>query len=425
MATRKRISDAVTNRLFALSGNECALPGCSNKLTAHEGDERPVTVGERAHLAGVGRQGPRSEAAGQLTDIDAVENLILLCHECHKRVDENPRIYSVEVLAKHKLDHEAKIARRAPEPTVELRDEAVDVSILPLTAMPEHIYVAPTKYRTTVEVAERLPRPRRRDEVLAFVLSAGQVWAFHDLRDPRGPFGRAVDVAAAEARTIEDVAVDRPTMYVWLLNAMLRSALRRRGVGHDKEHDRYYFLADHETITRRVVAKSKLGRAQNQKKVVRQEGERSGNLRNVWWHLAASLRFEEFAPGQWGLTLRPEYHLTSDGSTPLDPRRIGRKVTSRKSRMYNEAYFDAVHFLRYFLMDGRKQMVLRAGAQTLAVGADFPQVQAYWVAIDDKTFEPAELVTEADEDDVLDAVVSEIDYQDDWDWGAEPSEAEQ
>lgn len=425
MATRKHIPDAVTNRLFALSGNECAFPGCSNKLTMHEGDERPVTVGERAHLAGVGRQGPRSEAAGRLTDIDAVENLILLCHECHKRVDENPRIYSVEVLAKYKLDHEAKIARRVPEACAELRDEAVDVSILPVAALPERVYVAPTKYRTTVEVAERLPRPRRGDEVLAFVLSAGQVWAFHDLRDGRGPFARAVDVASAEERTIAEVTAERPSMYVWLLNAMLRSALRRRGVGHDKEHDRYYFLADHETVTRRVVAKSKLGRAQNQKKVVRQEGERSGNLRNVWWHLAASLRFEEFAPGQWGLTLRPEYHLTSDGSTPLDPRRVGRKVTRQKSRMYNEAYFDAVHFLRYFLMDGRKQMVLRAGAQQIAVGADFPQVQAHWVAIEDKTFEPAELVAAPDEDDVLDAVVSEIDYQDDWDWGAEPSEQEQ
>lgn len=423
--TRKRIPDAVANRLFALSGNECAFPRCSNKVTMHEGEERPVTVGERAHLAGVGRQGPRSEAAGKLADVDAVENLILLCHECHKRVDENPRIYSVEVLAKYKLDHEAKVARRTPETHVELHEEAVDVSILPVTAMPQRIYVAPTEYRTTEEVAERLPRPRRHEEVLAFVLSAGHVWAFHDLRDARGPFAKAVDFNAAEERTVAEVTAERPTMYLWLLNTMLRRSLRRRGVGHDRDHDRYYFLPDHETITRWVTAKSKLGRLQNKKKVVRQQGEVSGNLRDVWWHLAASLRFEEFAPGQWGLTLRPEYHLTSDGRTPLDPRRVGRKVTSRKSRMYNEAYFDAVHFIRYFLMDGRSRMTLRAGGQTLTVGAEFPQVKARWVAIDDKTFQPAELAAESDEDDVLDAVVNEIDFQDDWDWGAEPSEAEQ
>ena len=93
--------------------------------------------------------------------------------------------------------------------------------------------------------------------------------------------------------------------------------------------------------------------------------------------------------------------------------------------MNNESYFDAVHFLRYFLMDGRSRMVIRAGGQVVVVGAEFPQVKARWAAIHDKRFEPAELVDAAGEDDVLDAVVSEFEYQDEWDWGAEPSEAEQ
>jgi hypothetical protein len=150
-------------------------------------------------------------------------------------------------------------------------------------------------------------------------------------------------------------------MYVWLLNSALRRALRRRGVAHDRDHDRYYFLADHEEITRRVAARSKLGRAQPQKKVVRQEGERSGNLRDVWWHLAAQLRFEEFSPNAWGLTIRPEFHLTTDGSTPLEPTAIGRRITSRKSRMYNEGYFDAVHFWRYFLVDGQAKLTSAGG----------------------------------------------------------------
>jgi hypothetical protein len=213
-------------------------------------------------------------------------------------------------------------------------------------------------------------------------------------------------------------------MYVWLLNSALRRALRRRGVAHDRVHDRYFFLADHEEITRRVAAKSKLGRAQPQKKVVRQEGERSGNLRDIWWHLAAQLRFEEFASGAWGLTIRPEFHLTSDGSTPLEPARVGRKVTSRKSRMYNEGYFDAVHFLRYFLMDGQARLVLPAGGQAIVIEGEFPSVDATWVEIDDKRFEPVTTLSE-DEDDVLDAVVEAWDFGEEWDWGAEPSEPDQ
>jgi hypothetical protein len=420
---RKHIPDPVTNRLYALSGNQCAFPGCTNPLTHQVGEEQPVTIGQRAHIVGVGRQGPRSQEQ-RIGDSDSVENLVLFCGACHARVDRNPRIYSVEVLAKYKADHEARMApRELRQPTTTLATETVDLSILPISTVPETVFSAPALYRTTPEVAERLPRPRGR-QVLPFVLASGSVWAFHDLADPRGPFARGVDRGHAGSLTVEQLREEHRNMYVWLLNSALRLALRRRGVGHDRAHDRYYFLADHEEIIRRVAAKSKLGRAQPQKKVVRQEGERSGNLKDIWWHLAAQLRFEELAPGSWGLTIRPEFHLTSDGFTPLEPSRVGRKVTSRKSRMYNEGYFDAVHFLRYFLMDGQSRLVLAAGGQPMVIEGEFPSVDATWVEIGDKRFEPVTTLSE-DEDDVLDAVVEAWDFEKEWDWGAEPSEPEQ
>jgi hypothetical protein len=80
---------------------------------------------------GVGRQGPRSKAAPLSDDIDAVENLLLLCGEHHRVVDNNPRIYSVEVLAKYKADHEAKMAPKKLRPTPPPLDtDAVDLSLL-------------------------------------------------------------------------------------------------------------------------------------------------------------------------------------------------------------------------------------------------------------------------------------------------------
>jgi hypothetical protein len=195
--------------------------------------------------------------------------------------------------------------------------------------------------------------------MLPFVLARSEVWAFHDLADSKDPFKEVVDLNSAEK--VDAAALlksDDRNVYVWLLNSALRSALLRRGVRHDRDRNRYYFLPDHETVTRRVEAKTKTGRNQSAKKVVRQEGERSDNPRDVWWHLAAQLRFEEFESGSWGLTIKPEFHLTKDGREPLDPRRVGRKVTERKSRMYNEGYFDAVHFFRYFLLDGKPRLVL-------------------------------------------------------------------
>jgi hypothetical protein len=423
---RKDIPDPVTNRLFSLSGNECAFPGCTNPVTHQEAPgEKPVTVAQRAHLVGVGRQGPRSKAVPLSEDPNTVENLMLLCGVHHPIVDSNPRIYSVEVLAKFKADHEARVApKELRVPSVQVEPDTVDLSLLPVSALPAVVWNAESLFRTTEEVAAHLPRPRG-TQVLPFVLLSGRVWAFHDLSEAKGPFNQTVKPLTAERIDAEQLLKsDDRNVYVWLLNAALRRALIRRGVRHDRAHDRYYFLADHETVTRRVEARTKTGRRQSAKKVVRQEGEGTESPREVWWHLAAQLRFEEFSPGAWGLTIRPEFHLTKDGREPLDPRRVGRKVTMRKSRMYNEGYFDAVHFFRYFLLDGKGQLTLHLGKQAIRIEGDFPAVDATWARIDDKRFDPLQMLYSGDEDDVLDAVVNEfgLDEEDEWDWGAEHAE---
>jgi hypothetical protein len=320
-SARTSIPDPVTNRLFALSGNQCAFPGCTNTVTDQAAPgEQPVTLAQRAHIVGVGRQGPRSKAVPLSDDIDAVENLLLLCGEHHRIVDNNPRIYSVEVLAKYKADHEAKTAprnlRSAPPP---LEADTVDLSLLPVDELPATLWRATSVFRTSAEVGEHPPRSRG-DQVLPFVLLKGEIWAFHDLADGKGPFKRAVDPGTA--RQVDAATVlksDDRNIYVWLLNGALRDSLLRRGVRHDRVHDRYYFLPDHETITRRVEARTKTGRAQSAKKVVRQEGSGTDHPRDIWWHLAAQLRFEQFAQGTWGLTIRPEFHLTKDGREPLQP----------------------------------------------------------------------------------------------------------
>ena len=421
---RKDIPDPVTNRLFALSGNQCAFPGCTNTVTHQVAPgEQPVTLAQRAHIVGVGRQGPRSQAVPPADNIDAVENLTLFCGKCHLIVDRNPRIYSVEVIAKYKADHEARLAPRNLRPALApVETDAVDLSLLPVSELPDTVWNATSLFRTSAEVSEHLPRPLR-NQVLPFVLIKGQVWAFHDLANPRGPFKQAVEPSSAEQLDATSLLKsDDKNIYVWLLNTALRRALLRRGVRHDRDHDRYYFLPDHENVTRRVEAKTKTGRNQSAKKVVRQEGERSEHPPDVWWHLAAQLRFEQFAPGSWGLTIRPEFHLTKDGQEPLEPRRVGRKVTRRKSRMYNEGYFDAVHFFRYFLLDGKARFVLQVGRQAITVDGDFPSVDAKWPKIADKRFDPISMLDSGDEDDVLDALVGSWELDDEWDWGAEHSE---
>ena len=383
-----------------------------------------MTLAQRAHIVGAGRQGPRSKAVPLSDDIDAAENLLLLCGEHHRIVDNNPRIYSVEVLAKYKADHEAKMAPKNLRPmSPPLDADTVDLSLMPVSELPGTLWRAKSLFRTGAEVREHLPRPKG-DQVLPFVLLKGEIWAFHDLTDVKGPFKQVVDPKSAQQLDAATVLKSDRNIYVWLLNGALRESLIRRGVRFDRAHNRYYFLEDHEEITRRVKAKTKTGRAQSAKKVVRQEGEGTDHPRDIWWHLAAQLRFEQFAASSWGLTIRPEFHLTKDGREPLESWRVGRKVTKRKSRMYNEGYFDAVHFFRYFLLDGKARFILKVGRQAIAFKGDFPSVDAKWPQITDRRFDPVSMLDSDDEDDVLDALVETLafDDEDEWDWGAEHSE---
>jgi hypothetical protein len=98
-------------RLFALSGNQCAFPGCTKPLV-----EEGTVIGEICHIKAQSTNGPRSDPAQHKRDRHAFENLILMCHKHHKIVDDNPETYTVEMLLQYKAQHEAQHVG-GPEPS--------------------------------------------------------------------------------------------------------------------------------------------------------------------------------------------------------------------------------------------------------------------------------------------------------------------
>ena len=88
--------------------------------------------------------------------------------------------------------------------------------------------------------------------------------------------------------------------------------------------------------------------------------------------------------------------------------------------MYNEGYFDAVHFFRYFLLDGGQRLILEDGTAGIAIEGDFPSVNAKWPKSPTNASTRSNVLDSDDEDDVLDALVgSSLPDEDEWDWGAE------
>jgi hypothetical protein len=100
-----RPSDTAIKRLFARSSNRCAYPGCPVEIV--QGD---TVVGEVCHIRAVRPDGPRHDPAQSAADRHGYYNLILLCANHHKVIDDDPEAYTVERILKMKADHENRAA---------------------------------------------------------------------------------------------------------------------------------------------------------------------------------------------------------------------------------------------------------------------------------------------------------------------------
>jgi hypothetical protein len=98
------ISDKTRKTLWARSGNRCAI--CRIELVAErDAYDRNLNIGEECHIISSKGKGPRHLDTYE-KDFDDYENLILLCRNHHKTIDEQIETYPVVLLHDIKADHE-------------------------------------------------------------------------------------------------------------------------------------------------------------------------------------------------------------------------------------------------------------------------------------------------------------------------------
>lgn len=100
---RKKPSETVIKRLFALSGNLCVFPECKHRLVKDE-----TLLGEICHIEAANPKGARYNPTQTDDERVSFENLMLLCGIHHKIVDSGADTYTVEKLKRMKQDHETK-----------------------------------------------------------------------------------------------------------------------------------------------------------------------------------------------------------------------------------------------------------------------------------------------------------------------------
>ena len=91
------------------SGDRCALPDCGRSLTRDAETGTTLTVGEAAHIAGSRPSSARHDPNMGDPERNHFDNLLYVCANCHKLVDQDVDSYPVERLRKLKAEHEAAV----------------------------------------------------------------------------------------------------------------------------------------------------------------------------------------------------------------------------------------------------------------------------------------------------------------------------
>ncbi|MEU1721846.1 hypothetical protein [Nonomuraea sp. NPDC005692] len=343
-----------------------------------------------AHIVADSPKGPRGDSPLTDEERNLAENLILLCNQHHQLIDSKEALatYTVERLLGMKNDHEAWVERTlggranvASEPPP-MAVDTVHSNVLPVTQMPRYVYGAPCAHIRESDVKPVFPSS---GVMFPFIVRGSWLWAFQDLRDESGPFAEFVTPSETEQHLSREwwEDPDKLAWYVALLNRSLNKLTGRLGLRWDRAHSRYYFEPE-EKGKPRVISYTPLSTSKATRSVVWEPRKKStGEGYGYWLHRAVSLKFIHAGGSQWGLSIRPELRVTSDGYESLEGKEIGRRVTRKKSRLFNHDLLSEVQFWRDFLGKSSPRILLPFGSegQTLVVGTTMASNEVTWPGI--------------------------------------------
>jgi hypothetical protein len=115
--------------LWARSGNRCSLCRIELVQEIKEVTDKLI-IGEECHIVSSKNSGPRgtTEFSG---DFDSFENLILLCSNDHKRIDELTEIYTADKLKLIKENHESWVKTTLERDVIVFANDMQNIKSLP------------------------------------------------------------------------------------------------------------------------------------------------------------------------------------------------------------------------------------------------------------------------------------------------------
>lgn len=107
------IKEKVKTALWGKSAGRCQFNGCNRPLYQSPITLEQVNISEAAHIYSFSKDGPRGWGpfVTNKEALNDVDNLMLMCHDCHKTIDQDKvgKKYSAELLLKWKKEHEYRV----------------------------------------------------------------------------------------------------------------------------------------------------------------------------------------------------------------------------------------------------------------------------------------------------------------------------
>jgi len=106
------ITREAERELWARAAGRCEFDGCNRPVFKSPVTQERVNISEKAHIYSFSEKGPRGHGPLTKKQINQLSNLMLVCHDCHKKIDQDKKgeRYSAELLCAWKDEHEKRIA---------------------------------------------------------------------------------------------------------------------------------------------------------------------------------------------------------------------------------------------------------------------------------------------------------------------------
>jgi hypothetical protein len=110
---KRGIKHEVERELWARAAGRCQFDGCNKLLYKSSITQEQVNIAQMAHIYSFSEDGPRGWGIFKhnVSSLNNISNLLLVCHECHRKIDQEKDggRYQAPLLIKWKAEHERRV----------------------------------------------------------------------------------------------------------------------------------------------------------------------------------------------------------------------------------------------------------------------------------------------------------------------------